>query len=370
MLINKIKKRIGLHVVRWYAKFERPISSISLVGGFVFDAVTLKRVDAFWENVWVIGHIVLIAITMLIVNKLENDPGDEKNPEKIHFWLVNIIQFLFGGVLSVFLVFYFRSSDLSVSWPFILLLALAFWANESLKKRFVRLSFQISLLFLSIFACYIFLLPVLLHRIGDDVFILSGIVSLLTIFIFIYLLSKISEEKFRKSRFFVYFWVGVVFISFNVLYFTNIIPPLPLSLKDSGLYFSIEKNLDNNYVAEYEDRGWEPFFKRYDKIYRLKNEPVYAYSAVFSPSKFDMEIIHEWQYYDDNLGEWINYSSIPLKIIGGRDNGFRTFSKLDGLSSGKWRVNVVTKNGHSIGKILFEIVEKKTEGKIIQKILK
>src|SRR6185369_10909742 len=136
----------------WYGKYERPISSLSLVGGFVFDALTLKRVDLLFENLWVIGHLVIIAVCMVIVHAMQKNEGDESNPSKAHFWLVNIIQFVFGGVLSTYLVFYFRSSDISVSWPFLLILALCFWANESLKRQFVRLSFQVALLFLSFFS--------------------------------------------------------------------------------------------------------------------------------------------------------------------------------------------------------------------------
>jgi len=119
------------HVRNWYARFERPISSISLVGGFVFDALTLKRVDTLWENVWVIGHIVIIGICIILVHAIKNHEGDEGNPAKVHFWLVNMLQFFFGGILSTYLVFYFRSGDISVSWPFILILAIAFWANEA-----------------------------------------------------------------------------------------------------------------------------------------------------------------------------------------------------------------------------------------------
>jgi len=37
MVINRLKN--------WYGKYERPISSLSLIGGFVFDALTLRRVD-------------------------------------------------------------------------------------------------------------------------------------------------------------------------------------------------------------------------------------------------------------------------------------------------------------------------------------
>jgi hypothetical protein len=44
-----------IKIRNWYGRYERPISSLSLVGGFIFGAVTLKRVDLFWENIWVVG---------------------------------------------------------------------------------------------------------------------------------------------------------------------------------------------------------------------------------------------------------------------------------------------------------------------------
>jgi len=50
------------------------------------------------------------------------------------------------------MVFYFRSGTLWVSWPFYLLLASAFIANEKLKSRYARLEFQLSLLFFLCFA--------------------------------------------------------------------------------------------------------------------------------------------------------------------------------------------------------------------------
>ena len=148
---DQIKISFLTHVQNWYGRFERPISSLSLIGGFVFDALTLKRVDMFWENLWVVVHLVIVAICIVLIHALESKEGDEINPAKLHFWLVNILQFFFGGILSTYLVFYFRSADLSVSWPFILFLGLAFWANEALKRHFVRLSFQVALFFLSLF---------------------------------------------------------------------------------------------------------------------------------------------------------------------------------------------------------------------------
>ena len=49
--------RLITHARDWYARHERALSSTSLIGGFVFDALTLKRVDFVWENIWVIAHL-------------------------------------------------------------------------------------------------------------------------------------------------------------------------------------------------------------------------------------------------------------------------------------------------------------------------
>src|ERR1035437_607236 len=154
----------------WYGRFERPISSLSLILGFVFDAFTLKLVDTLWENFWILGHLVIVGTFIALIHLKENEAGDEKNPNKTHFWFVNILQFFFGGLLSTYLVFYFRSVDIFVTWPFILLLAFAFVANESFKRHYIRFSFQISLFFLSIYSFAIFLVPVVLHKIGAWIF--------------------------------------------------------------------------------------------------------------------------------------------------------------------------------------------------------
>lgn len=355
-------------VKRWYSRYERPVSSISLVGGFVFDAVTLKRVDEVWENIWVVGHIVLIVLVMIFINRLENSPGDEKDPEKIHFWAVNALQFLFGGILSVFLIFYFRSAELSSNWPFILILVFAFWANESLKARFTRLTFQVTLLFLSIFSTAIFLLPVLMHRIGDDVFVYSGLLGLVLIGLFLLLLHYLSREKFKKKRKNVILSILGVYFTINFLYFTNLIPPLPISLEDSGVYYSITRE-GNDYIGKYKYVGLISNILFYPRVSIKDYEELYAYSAVFSPTKFDTNIIHEWQYYDQAKEEWVSKSSVDLRIVGGRDGGFRTYSSHDELLEGKWRVNVLTSSGQIIGRVRFKAVNKDQKGELKTKVL-
>lgn len=98
----------------------------------------------FWDNIWVVGHLVVVTTCAIWLNLIDETPasGDtttaarttrpEENPERLHFWLVNVMQFFFGGILSTYLVFYFRAATLAASWPFLLILTAAFAANESL----------------------------------------------------------------------------------------------------------------------------------------------------------------------------------------------------------------------------------------------
>jgi hypothetical protein len=343
-------------VKSWYEKFERPISSLSLIGGFVFDAVTLTRVDEFWENVWVGVHLFIVAVCIILVNLQENEDGDEANANKIHFWLLNALQWFFGGLLSTYLVFYFRSGTLAVSWPFFVILAAAFVANERLKKHCARLTFQISILFLSIILFSIYIVPVMTHTIGMQIFILSGIISLVIIGLFLWMLKLSAKEKFKKSRLPLALSIAGITAALNLLYFFNLIPPLPISLKDAGIYQSLAVNAPGNYTVQYENQGIFGFLRPYEDVHVAPNAALYAYTAVFSPASFSLKIIHEWQYYDETTKSWVTRGRIALATNGGTDLGYRTFSAESNFASGKWRVNIKTPQGQIIGRLTFNVV--------------
>ena len=346
-----------IKIRNWYGKFERPISSISLIGGFVFDAIALKRIDLFWENFWIIVHLVVVAICIALINIQEDKAIDPKDPQKMNFWLINILQFFFGGLLSAYLVFYFRSTTLAVTWPFLLILSIAFIANESLKEHYARLTFQISLFFLSLFACAIFIVPIIFHRIGPDIFLISGLTSLVVLFTFLIGLSFFAKEKFKQNKKILALSILTIFFSINILYFLNLIPPIPLSLKDGGIYHSLNRDDSGNYIVQYENTGWLDYFSMHENIHLPPGKPIYAYSAIFSPTTFNTDIVHEWQRYDKNTKTWITISEINLSVIGGRDGGYRTYSMKTEILPGKWRVNVKTFTRQIIGRLRFNVTE-------------
>jgi hypothetical protein len=351
-----------------YARFERPISSLSLIGGFVFDALTLTRVDQFWENVWVLGHLFVVAVCIVLINLEEEEGIDPTDATKAHFWLINILQFTFGGILSTFLVFYFRSATLLVSWPFLLILAAAFAANERLKHHYARVTFQISLFFMSVFSFAIFIVPVILHKIGPWIFLISGAVSLVFIWLFLLLLERLTKDRFYRSRKVLWKWIGVIFVGMNVLYFTNVIPPIPLSLKDAGVYHFVERNVLGDYLSGYEAQGFKGFFNIYENYHTLPGRPVYAYSAVFAPSFLNTTIVYNWQHYNNSANRWEDQGNVSINLVGGREGGYRTYTMKSNLSEGRWRVNVETVQGQVIGRILFNVIYVSKEPQILTKI--
>ncbi len=348
-------------IASFYQRYERHISSLALVGGFVFDAITLKRVDLFLENFWVVMHLVVAAVGIIALNFIEQEKSATGTKEKnevmtLHFWLIFIVQFAFGGLLSTFLVFYFRSATSSTAWPFLLLLAIIFIANEVFKKHYSRLYFQIGMLFVSIFSFMIYIVPVITHTISTNMFILSGALSVLILWLYLICLRFITREKLRQERWILISGIIAIYAAINILYFTHTIPPLPLSLKDAGVYHSITKDADGNYEAVSESKNWSDYFSFNDPVYNeVVGQPVYAYSAVFLPTEFNLNIVHVWQYYDGTKKRWITENKIVLPVSGGRDGGYRTYTEKTNLVSGLWRVSVETMSGQYIGRIQFNV---------------
>jgi hypothetical protein len=143
----------------------------------------------------------------------------------------------------------------------------------------------------------------------------------------------------------------------NVLYFANVIPPIPLSLKSAGVYHGITKISGGNYQAQAEPRVWQDYFNRFPVFHRQAGETIYVFSAIFSPVNFATQITHQWQYYDEAKREWVDSSRIDLPITGGRADGFRTYSVKSNFTpaSGRWRVRVMTIQGQVVGNINFTI---------------
>jgi hypothetical protein len=178
------------------------------------------------------------------------------------------------------------------------------------------------------------------------------------------------KNKFNESKKTIFCLILGIFALVNLLYFTNLIPPIPLSLKDAGVYHFIQRNDGGNYDVTYEDSSWKDYFNLYPDYKEVAGSPVYAYSAIFSPRELNISIVHEWQYYDETQHKWITNMVVSLPVIGGRDGGFRTYSMRSSLFSGRWRVNIKTAQGQIIGRLRFKVISVNTEPTLIHGVKK
>ncbi len=365
MILNKITDL--------YKKFEVYISVVTFSTGLVMTFFTLTRVDMFMENFWIVMNIFIVVFAVfgltLYENRLKKKNITTPESGTFHFYFTLLIQFAFGGLFATYFVFYIRSSSISDSWLFLLILLTFLVGNEIWKKHYTRLVFQTSILFLSLFLFFIFLLPVLFHRLGADLFIGSGLLSLLLIWLFVYLLRKFALEKFQHSHRALKFSITAIFLAMNILYFTNIIPPIPLSLKVAGVYHGIVRNSQGDYVSQEELASWWHYFMRFPVFHRQGNEAIYVFSAIFSPVNFATEMVHQWQYYDEKKGAWMDSTRIVLPISGGREDGFRTYSFKYGITPGRWRVKVITVSGQILGKINFQVENTTSPTSLITRVL-
>ena len=350
-----------------YQKYERYITPIAFFAGFVWDNFTLRRVDLLYENIVLIWNLFLIALGITLINAYEARYIKGSIFEKIVRVAPIFMQFAFGGLFSAFFVFYSRSSSVLASWPFLLFLAGLFIGNEFFRKRYLRLTFQMSTFFIVLFSYSVFALPILVGKMGALIFIASGLAALAVLFIIAVAIFKIMPERFKQNLRALTLSIASIYILFNIFYFANIIPPIPLSLKESGIYHSIEKISEGNniYKISFEPAQWYLFFKdASDTFHLVPGESIYSYSAVFAPTKLNITILHRWSYFDEEKGDWIEVSRLKFPMRGGRDGGYRGYTLKSNIKPGKWRVDVITERGQVLGRRTFEVVEAVTLPKL------
>lgn len=346
---EKVKK-----LMAWY---ERRLAPVAFLAGFAFDALTLTRVDLLRDNLILIAHLTVAAAGIALVNAVEASRLKGAFTETIAWLFPLMIQFSFGALFSGFVVLYFRSGSLAGSWLFLLLLTLLLIGNEFFRRHYRRLTFHLNVYFIALFAYLILAIPMLVNRMGAAMFLASGLASLALIALFIGLMGRMAPHvsQYRRE---LAASIGGIYLTFNLLYFLNVIPPIPLALKEIGIYHAAVPAPGGGYRVSFEKPQWYEFFRDTSKTFQwVPGTPVFAYSAIFAPANINTAIFHHWEYFDTEAGEWIEKSRISYPIAGGRDGGYRGYSMKQIITPGKWRVAVKTGRGQLLGRTAFEIVE-------------
>ena len=338
-------------------RYERHISALSLAGGFAFDSWAFGSIERPETQAVFIVYLLVAGITIAILHVLESRGEDRRPSDRLRTILVFIIQFALGALLSGFCVFYIRSASVTSSWPFLLAMAAIFIGNEFLRRYHSRLVFVALLFFFSLYSYAILLVPILIRRIGQGPFLISGALAVAIFFVYMRALARLGHERYRTARAQIAVGVAVITVLINAAYVLRVVPPLPLVLTDVGIYHGAKRVNGNYQVAEeQEPPEWRALFGTYPILHVQPGSKLYLYNAVFAPRGLRARIVHDWQRLDPATRGWVSQQRIGVDIVGGRRDGYRYYTTKT-VRPGQWLVKIETADGRAIGRVRFGVEE-------------
>lgn len=332
-----------------YEKWKRHWLTLAFVIGFANDFILLNRVDSLGDNLILAAYILLATISLVLFYVGVAQRWGDRLSAWLREYMPAVMQYSFGGIFSGMLIFYGRSGDWITSAPFLLLIISVVIGNEMVHKRSDRLVYHIATYFIGVFSYVVLLLPVIFGVMGDVMFFLSGVVALIVVTILFQSLYRVIPNFVRVNTRRIILIIGAIYTTFNVLYFTAVLPPIPLSLTKLEVVHSAIKLDDGSYRVVTEPQAWWRQFPFMHAQLHLVDDTLSCFARVYAPAKLTTEIYHRWEYKDE-AGNWVQKGRIRYAIAGTNIGGYRGYTTVSGVSSGTWRCSVETKRGQVLGR--------------------
>lgn len=339
------------------SQYTKHATTVLFFIGFFFDMLLLPDISNPISRL--LGVIYIGAIAFLIMFRewiVSRNTASIAERRWYSFSTFGIAYFS-GSALSFICVYALRSAAFSVSWPLLVVLAICVVANEFVSSHHYRFSLDVGVLLVATLFFTIFNLPVLLKVQNDSTFVLSLLIAGAVSLLYLYLLQFTSESASDEAPRLYALGIGVpLFI--GMLYFLNVIPAVPLSLNQAGVYHEVIRGDHGGFMVKKENDT--RYFKSLRKsTYHLSpnDNGVYFFSAVNAPASLTAPITHVWEYYDDSKNRWVESTVISFTLDGGREDGYRAYSHKENITEGKWRVTVKVDEKRIVGRVSFVVIK-------------
>lgn len=349
-------------------KHEHALELLFFVGGFAFDAFMVGEVDdpiAIAQQALYLTIIACLIHFELLFRLHKWRP--EGRAAKLWNFRSLLLHFLLGTLLNIYSLFYIKSASLLNSLLFLLLMVGMILANELPVVKKSKVSFKVGLFAICLFSYFSILYPVILGFVGWTPFLLAIATTLVVFYLQLRLLRRQLPDFMALFRALLVpsFSVLLVFVFF---YAMGWIPPVPLSVKVQGVYHMIEKK-DGEYLLSTEKTWWK-FWQSGDQDFRAQpGDKIYFYAQIYSPARFSDQVYVRFS-WEGSKGGWQPADRIPLKIVGGRKEGYRGYAVKSNYQPGSWRIQVETAGGLEISRLYFDVTPEATgprEFKIIKR---
>jgi len=345
--------------------------------GVGYDTLTLTRIDRLQDNLLLLVYVLLLGVLIVLVGRLGVEPAPEGEQvavlSPLGRWILRMrpyypmaVQFLLGGLFSAYTIYYSRSATLTGTAIFFSLLVALLVGNEFLRDRLSSLRLLVSLYAIVCFAFFTFFLPVMTGYMNVAVFLTGAILSAVVTFRVVQLVYRNNPDRSKREA------IGITAPAFSLIallvgfYFLNWIPPVPLSLKFGGIYREVKKTGDRFELLF--EKQWYQVWKRSDDVFPA-NEPIYCFTAIFAPVDLHTTVFHHWYFRPSDGKPFTHADRIPIKISGGREGGYRTYTFKQRLDPGDWRVDVETEDGRVVGQVSVVVAEQGETGTIARTLL-
>src|SRR3989344_1148374 len=298
MLQNLIELPLVRTLIAYAQKYERHVGVGTLIFGFIFDTLTLGGPDNLL-GAFVLGAYILASAGCIVALSLYG-----RNEKVIPIFLLFFLQFCFGNIAGGLLVLYGQSGTLEGSSLFFVVFGAFVLANEFLRQRYALLSFHIGAWFFLTLAYCALVVPILLKQMGDIIFIGSVLIASGGVVLLFVLRGLVSPRGFIGGKKKVVAVLGTIGALFVGLYFLNIIPPVPLSLHQIGIFHFVTR-VNVAYEGLFEEPEWYEFFRMTNKVFTAQGgDRAYCFSSIQALVNFKASIFHRWEVYDEKEGEW------------------------------------------------------------------
>lgn len=323
--------------------------------GFLYDAISLDRIDS-WTGIAKHGAYLGIIALILGMELLEYAGRFKPAGRMARVWVYQelAIHFFLGSLLSEYTLFFFKSSSLWSSFAFIMLLGFVLMLNEF--KQFQGSSgipVRAALFSICLVSYFVYLVPVIQGYVGTVPFLLSLVgASILVAALTKVLRGQMADQAALLKKQLLLPFATVVGVFF-CLYFTHLIPPIPLAIRYMGIFHEIGKE-NGVYRLGYTRPAWK-FWQKGDQTFLARpGDKVHFFVRVFSPSRFSDSVIVKW-YLDDPKRGWQQWDAVPMNVTGGRGEGYRGYIYKSNYQPGDWQVRTETTDGRELGRIYFTV---------------
>jgi hypothetical protein len=339
-------------IVRWSLEHA---NALMFVLGFLFDVVTIPRIDSRADLAIQLSYLSILA-ALLIAQHRESTGAWMPSARMDRWWRHNVeaLHFFYGGLLSAYVILYFRSSTGARPLIFFLLLVALLFLNEAPHVRRAGHRLRLGLYAFCLLSFLNYLVPIIAGRISAAVFALAVALTLVLIWTLADVLARRTVNRSLERRRLFMPAAGVCAV-IAVLYALRLIPPVPVAVTFQGIYHDVHRH-DGGYTLTYEQpEGWT-WWRHDSRPFRARSgDRIFYFMRVFAPARFTQTIVTRWERRGGN-GEWQTTDVIELPVVrGGRDEGFRTFARKATYQPGRWRVTAETGDGRALATLSFDV---------------